>query len=440
MAKTPSTPDAANLLALSHVALVALLKKTKRPPGAAYRSGPIAHEMNARSLEWMRKKATAPDALRFLDAMLEAKVNMREVYCNALWAIQDDNTHLGVNPKRARRYLKACLPHGPENPAIFFNAMAVLVELGDIEGALEQTKNAARHGYGKLDLMEREFRTAPIFKSIRHDRRFFEALRPELPEGDELMSGVIERVKSKGWAAIDEAYARVVKKQKSPFRPLAPALLEALTLPNGAPLPSSLRQWLSFDAGYLQHLGWYRLKKNDLEWTSRTMGEIALAEYGGDLKKTDEDAGDEDDEREINWAIQFDTSVISQAFLLPGGSDSRRVWVLTETPDSTGDYPVIYTDIDDMPALGVMYPGLDVYFAADRARTLTIAKPDAGYSTYTDAAEDKRFAKRMKHHAKVLLGGQLEVQFPRDTLKPKVATARKKPAAKPARRRSAQSK
>ncbi|XXX77491.1 hypothetical protein WMF30_01780 [Sorangium sp. So ce134] len=43
--------------------------------------------------------------------------------------MQDDNTHLGKDPERARRYLAACVPRGPENPAIFFNAACVAVEL-----------------------------------------------------------------------------------------------------------------------------------------------------------------------------------------------------------------------------------------------------------------------------------------------------------------------
>jgi hypothetical protein len=30
-----------------------------------------------------------------------------------------------VQPERARHYLSACLPYGPDNPAIFYNAAGV---------------------------------------------------------------------------------------------------------------------------------------------------------------------------------------------------------------------------------------------------------------------------------------------------------------------------
>jgi len=32
-------------------------------------------------------------------------------YCNALWVVQNDNSGLPVDEKRARRYLAACLLH-----------------------------------------------------------------------------------------------------------------------------------------------------------------------------------------------------------------------------------------------------------------------------------------------------------------------------------------
>lgn len=65
---------------------------------------------------------------------------------NPLYAVQDDNHHLGVMPERARRYLAACLPHGPENPAIFLNAAFVFMELGEPERALEALQQAKAAG------------------------------------------------------------------------------------------------------------------------------------------------------------------------------------------------------------------------------------------------------------------------------------------------------
>ena len=73
-------------------------------------------------------------------------------------------------------------------------------------------------------------------------------------------------------------------------------------------------------------------------------------------------------------------------------SDSRRVLYLGE-PDSTGEYPVLVTDIDDLPYVGVMYPGLDVYLA-DMAGTL-----DLDFDTYTSLIEDPEYGARMREHA-----------------------------------------
>jgi hypothetical protein len=39
--------------------------------------------------------------------------------------------------------------------------------------------------------------------------------------------------------------------------PLSAEVLERLTFPSGKPLPPSLTRWLTFDASWLQRLGWF---------------------------------------------------------------------------------------------------------------------------------------------------------------------------------------
>lgn len=86
-----------------------------------------------------------PGALKLFDAAVEGEVDARAC-ANPLFAVQDDNHHLGVMPERARRYLAACLPHGPANPTIFLNAAFVFMELDEPERALEVLQQAKAAG------------------------------------------------------------------------------------------------------------------------------------------------------------------------------------------------------------------------------------------------------------------------------------------------------
>jgi hypothetical protein len=85
------------------------------------------------------------DALRLFEAGIEGRF-LSAAAANPLYAVQDDNTHLGIDAKRHRRFLARCLPHGPENPAVFLNASGVSMELGDHPGALDQLRLAKQHG------------------------------------------------------------------------------------------------------------------------------------------------------------------------------------------------------------------------------------------------------------------------------------------------------
>jgi len=87
------------------------------------------------------------DALTLYDAAIEGRLEAGAA-ANPLYAVQDDNNHLGVDPARSRRYLERCLPHGPANPAIFLNGAFVAMELEDHGQAIELLKQAKAHGHG----------------------------------------------------------------------------------------------------------------------------------------------------------------------------------------------------------------------------------------------------------------------------------------------------
>lgn len=393
------------LLALTHDERASLLARQPRP---SYLGGHFARALAQLAHDWMRRADRAREALIVYDALLGFDRNQKQVYANALWAIQDCNTHLGIDPARARRFVAACVAHGPENPAIFYNAACVLAELGDAEGSLANVRAAIDAGYENRALMRKEITEDPLFAFVREDRRFLAALDDPGPQGAALVDRVIARVRADGWEAlsieprsVDDTWPA----HPHDVRPLDPAVLATLTLPSGAALPPSLAAWLAFDAGWLERMGWFTTRPH-FAWTPRSLGQLACDEYGGTLDgpaASDEDA---DSAEEMSWGREFDVARFDRTFLLPGGSDSRRVYALTGAPDALGEYPVLWTDIDDAPSLGVMFPGFDVWLAVE-AGLINVSG-----ETYGAAADDFRYRGRCLHHARVSFDGALDVEFP----------------------------
>ncbi|MFE9093637.1 hypothetical protein [Streptomyces sp. NPDC007264] len=100
-------------------------------------------------------------------------------------------------------------------------------------------------------------------------------------------------------------------------------------------------------------------------------------------------------EQDYVWAdmfASFEVLLPERCFPLVGGCDSRRL-LYTGKPDSTGEYPVLVTDTDDLPYVAVMYPGLDVYLA-DLAGVI-----DLKFGDYTSLTEHPEYGSRMQEHA-----------------------------------------
>ncbi|MEU9132264.1 hypothetical protein AB0D08_29845 [Kitasatospora sp. NPDC048540] len=178
--------------------------------------------------------------------------------------------------------------------------------------------------------------------------------------------------------------------------PFPAELLATAAFPGGRPLPPSLRRWLGYDTGLLRRFGWFGATTwyaepagaagadRGFELTPRPLGELARAEFGD------------------GWGSVYDalSDRFDECFLLPGGSDSRRV-LATGEPDAFGEYPVFALDIDDLPCIELMYPGFDVYLA-DTAGV--ISRRGSGYSALS---EDPRYAARMHTHARNAFGGAM---------------------------------
>ena len=172
-------------------------------------------------------------------------------------------------------------------------------------------------------------------------------------------------------------------------RPMPEDALARAAFPSGRPLSPSLRAWLAYDKSLLERHRWFTA---DGVLAPRPLDQLVADEMGA------------------CWGPEFTwlSGRFSECFLLPGGSDSRRFLAVTE-PDEEGEYPVFALDFDDLPYLGLMYPGLDVYLA-DTAGLLDLGRRE----TYTDLIGDATYGPRMRRHAARCFAGRAEVQYPFD--------------------------
>jgi hypothetical protein len=140
---------------LRHVAVLAALTSDERLSLAA--DGPMSLLMaNAATFAMMGQDFAL--ALTLYDSALAVRELNPLAAANPLFAVQDDNHHLGVMPERARFYLKKCLPHGPKNPTIELNAAFVLMELEAPDEALAALRRARDGGLNvRLHKNERLF-------------------------------------------------------------------------------------------------------------------------------------------------------------------------------------------------------------------------------------------------------------------------------------------
>ncbi|MCT9929387.1 hypothetical protein N5079_04055 [Planotetraspora sp. A-T 1434] len=165
----------------------------------------------------------------------------------------------------------------------------------------------------------------------------------------------------------------------------ADALAEAV-FPSGRPLPPSLRAWLGFDTSLLERFGWFAPGGG---FSPRPLDRLVGEEMGD------------------HWGEFFAPLAdrFTECFLLPGGSDSRRVLAVGE-PDSRSEYPVLAVDVDDLPFVGLMYPGFDVYLA----HTAGLVHRD--FPSYTALAGDAVYGPRMREHCAHWFAGDVCAEFP----------------------------
>jgi hypothetical protein len=208
-----------------------------------------------------------------------------------------------------------------------------------------------------------------------------------IEQGAALVDLVIERVRA-------DPYAIAGFCRDYPLaapRPLVPTVLERLSVPSGKPLPPSLKRWLAFDASWLAQFGWLS-SLDEPRLTPRRLDAVVAdgLEYRGWAKYY------------ARLGDRFD-----ECFLLPPfNGETCRVLVMSE-PDDLGEYPILVADVDDVPVLDLVYPGLDVYLAS--LAGLPIPRRRDADVTSTTLFAVPPYRQRLTTHARQLFGGQREV-------------------------------
>jgi hypothetical protein len=172
---------------------------------------------------------------------------------------------------------------------------------------------------------------------------------------------------------------------------LTPEAIATLALPSGKPLPPSLMRWLAFDATWLAQFDWLAPLDHPQLMPRRLDAVVADGlDYLGWAK----------DYRRLG--DRFD-----ECFLLPPfGEETCRILVVSE-PDEWGEYPILVADVDDVPILDLVYPGLDVYLAS--ITRLPIPSRRDAEATWTTLFALPPYLQRLTRHAQHLFGGPREV-------------------------------
>jgi hypothetical protein len=205
-------------------------------------------------------------------------------------------------------------------------------------------------------------------------------------QGTGLVDLVIDRVRQ-------DAYPITVLRQYPLMAPapLAPQAIAALALPSGKPLPPSFLRWLAFDATWLAQFGWLTTSDHP-QLTPRRLEEVVAdgLEYRG-------------------WARDYQRlgNRFDECFLLPPfGAETCRILVVSE-PDQWGEFPIVVADVDDTPALDLVYPGFDVYLAS--IARLPIPQRRDAEATWTTLFALPPYTQRLTIHAQQLFSGHREV-------------------------------
>jgi hypothetical protein len=169
-----------------------------------------------------------------------------------------------------------------------------------------------------------------------------------------------------------------------PPRPLTRAQIDQLAMPDGREVPASLARWLAYDT-----LDIFEGKQPTLRW--RSFADMMREQF--------------DDETAQQFA-DFGKLLTGQCLALPDGADSRR-FLYAGQPDGHGEYPIFVVATDELPWVGLAYPGFDAYIAEGRVANVITGD-------YLDAWQHQHWAPYLEHHARANFRGfkALDYQSP----------------------------
>ena len=188
-----------------------------------------------------------------------------------------------------------------------------------------------------------------------------------------------ELLRMRGSGLVELAIA-ADRERRDPMHPpkgLSRAAITQLSMPDGREIPPSLATWLAYDRlDIFEPKG----KAPRLRW--RTFDEMMREQF--DAETAEAYAG-------------FGKLLTGKCLALSEGR-----FLYAGKPDAHGEYPVFIVDTDDLPWVGLAYPGFDAYIADGRIAEVVT-------DSYLDAWEHDHWAPHLEHHARANFGGRREL-------------------------------
>lgn len=117
--------------------------------------GTFGDRLGLLGYNWMLQKQWTR-AIALFDLLIDSDKLALSTYNNALYAVMADNNGQPVDAERTRRFISRCLPHGPQNPSIFYNVACLYTELDDPAQTFAHIALALEHGYPRPEQIKDE--------------------------------------------------------------------------------------------------------------------------------------------------------------------------------------------------------------------------------------------------------------------------------------------
>lgn len=137
----------------------------------------LVEELAAKAYRLAKSKRFA-ESIRLFTLIFKLELNPGQKvsdltpYCNALYVLQHDNTGLPIDASLNQYFLDKCLPYGPKNPAIYFNAACLYAEMNLVDQAIDCIVLARQHKYAQYDDMIEKMKRDSMFFAVVSDERF----------------------------------------------------------------------------------------------------------------------------------------------------------------------------------------------------------------------------------------------------------------------------